>query len=99
MWDHSDLRKWLVTETLPLWLDKGCDRRDGGFHEKLNFHLTPITDEGKRVMVQARQSYVFAVFAGELPEASNAAASGFDFVLSHGAHPEGGWRHRFAPDG
>jgi mannose/cellobiose epimerase-like protein (N-acyl-D-glucosamine 2-epimerase family) len=99
MWDHSRLREWLVAETLPLWLDKGCDRRDGGFHEKLNFHLTPITDEGKRIMVQARQCYVFAMFADELLEAPNAAASGFNFMLSHGAHPEGGWRHRVARDG
>ena len=99
MWDHSRLREWLVAETLPLWLDKGRDHRDGGFHEKLDLHLTPITTEGKRIMVQARQCYVFAVFAGELPEARNAAASGFDFMLSHGAHPDGGWRHRVARDG
>ena len=99
MSDHSRFREWLVAETLPIWLDKGCDRRDGGFHEKLNFDLTPITNEGKRVMVQARQCYVFAVFAGELPEAPSAAASGFDFLLSYGAHPEGGWRHRVARDG
>jgi mannose/cellobiose epimerase-like protein (N-acyl-D-glucosamine 2-epimerase family) len=99
MLDHSRFREWLVAETLPIWLDKGCDRRDGGFHEKLNFDLTPITNEGKRVMVQARQCYVFAVFAGELPEAPSAAASGFDFLMSYGAHPEGGWRHRVARDG
>ena len=50
-------------------------------------------------MVQARQCYVFAVFADELPEGPSAAASGFDFMLSHGAHPDGGWRHRVAQDG
>ncbi|MGB0553583.1 MAG: AGE family epimerase/isomerase [Alphaproteobacteria bacterium] len=99
MWDHSHLRNWLVAETLPLWADKGRDRRYGGFHEKLDFRQTPIRDDGKRIMVQARQCFVFALFAGELPDAPNAAASGFDFMLVQGAHPEGGWRHRVAQDG
>lgn len=99
MWDHSRLRNWLVAKTLPLWADKGRDRRYGGFHEKLDFRQTPIRDDGKRIMVQARQCCVFALFAGELPDAPNAAASGFDFMLVHGAHPEGGWRHRVAQDG
>ncbi len=99
MWDHSRLRNWLVAKTLPLWADKGRDRRYGGFHEKLDFRETPIRDDGKRIMVQARQCCVFALFAGELPDAPNAAASGFDFMLVHGAHPEGGWRHRVAQDG
>jgi len=99
MWDHSRLRNWLVAETLPLWADKGRDRRYGGFHEKLDFRQTPIRDDGKRIMVQARQCFVFALFADELPDAPNAATSGFDFMLAHGAHPEGGWRHRVAQDG
>lgn len=88
------LREWLVDKTLPVWLACGYDSAAGGFHEKLAFDLTPILNEGKRAMVQARQCYVFAGPGVHLTGASAAAKGGFDFLLAHCRHPEGGWRHR-----
>ena len=97
--DFLRFRDWLVAETLPLWRDDGYDARCGGFHEKLGFDRAPITGEGKRILVQARQCFTFSVYAGALDGAGAAARSGFDFMTAYGRHPEGGWRHRVARDG
>ena len=74
------LREWLVEKTLPVWLARGIDHDCGGFHEKLAFDLTPVVDEGKRAMVQARQCYVFAGPGAHLSGASAAAKGGFEFL-------------------
>lgn len=93
------LRAWLIDETLPIWLDSGCDRDFGGFHEKLNFDFTPIIEEGKRSLVQARQCFVYAWASDFLPGAAEMAGAGFDFLVSYGRHLDGGWRHRMTRDG
>ncbi|MFZ2872105.1 AGE family epimerase/isomerase [Zavarzinia sp.] len=58
------LRSWLFEEALPLWTDRGLDRANGGFFEKLNTDGTP-TIEPRRARVIGRQIYVFAI-AGKL---------------------------------
>ena len=93
------LREWLVEKTLPVWLARGIDHDCGGFHEKLAFDLTPVVDEGKRAMVQARQCYVFAGPGAHLSGASAAAKDGFEFLRAHCRHPDGGWRHRTQRNG
>lgn len=58
------LRAWLFEEALPLWTDRGLDRANGGFFEKLNPDGRP-TVEPRRARVVGRQIYVFAI-AGKL---------------------------------
>jgi mannose/cellobiose epimerase-like protein (N-acyl-D-glucosamine 2-epimerase family) len=50
---------------------------------------------------QARQIFVFAQAAllGRLVEGDGLARAGFDFLVAHCRHPEGGWRFRVARDG
>jgi mannose-6-phosphate isomerase len=54
------LRGWLVGTALPLWIDRGFDLNAGGFHERLDFHASPIAHVPRRVTVQARQIFVYA---------------------------------------
>ena len=99
MRNHACLRDWFVVKTLPIWLESGYDRQHEGFHEKLNFDLSPVLDQGKRTLVQARQCYVFASLGRELNDGPAAAMSGYEFLLSFGRHPDGGWRHRLERSG
>jgi len=45
---------------LPFWLDRGVDAATGLFHERLDFSGAPLAAAPRRLMVQARQIYVFA---------------------------------------
>lgn len=92
---------WLHERTIPYWLEHGVDRDDGGFHEKLGPDRLPVSDTGKRVMVQARQLYVaadHALLTGSA-EARAAADSALGFMRGHCRHPDGGWRFRVARNG
>lgn len=53
------LRQWLVEQALPLWGSVGFDEREGQFVEQVALDGTPLLDAPRRVMVQARQIYVF----------------------------------------
>ncbi|MPY73271.1 MAG: hypothetical protein GEU87_03325 [Alphaproteobacteria bacterium] len=90
------LLHWLFDETLPYWWRHGFDRDCGGFHERLDAERRPVTRDGKRAMVQARQIYVFAQAAllGRMDEGADLARAGFDFLCGHCRHPAGGWRFR-----
>jgi len=90
---------WLIEETAPFWRDRGVDEAAGGFHEKLDLERHPIVDEGKRIMVQARQVFTFARLADRVDGAADAARNGLNFLFDHGRHPDGGWRHRVTRDG
>lgn len=57
-------RTWLFEAALPVWAGAGFDARAGLFHERLDQTLAP-TPGPRRVRVQARQVYVFAL-AGRL---------------------------------
>ena len=83
-------RSWLFDTCLPYWADTGLDRDHGGAIEALSHDGTPL-DRPKRVMVQARQAYVFAHashlgFAGGL----EAMASPLDFLLRFGDADDSG---------
>ena len=96
---HRRLREWLVADTLPVWCEAGYDQINGGFHEKLTFDGNPITKEGKRILVQARQCFAFAAFGAEVPGGAERAKGGYRFLIAKGAHPDGGWRHRVTAEG
>lgn len=50
---------WLMNRALPLWADKGVDRRHGGFFDLVNLEGEPLAGP-KRARVQGRQSWVYA---------------------------------------
>ncbi len=92
---------WLHGHLIPFWLAHGVDHDRGGFHEKLNADRQPVSDAGKRVMVQARQLYVaadHALLTGSA-DARTAADGALRFMSDHCRHPDGGWRFRVARDG
>ena len=55
----STYKNWLVECALPLWSTRGFDAGAGRFHERLDFSGEAV-DVPYRVMVQARQIYVYA---------------------------------------
>lgn len=54
------LRAWAIDHALPLWAGAGYDRTGGGFHERLHLDGTADADAPRRLVVQARQIYVYA---------------------------------------
>ena len=51
---------WLVRDALPYWSTFGFDWQNRQFHERLDFSGRPLTEAPYRLMVQARQVFVFA---------------------------------------
>ena len=98
--DRQGFHKWLYGRTLPIWQQFGIDREAGGFHEKLGADCRPITSDGKRLIVQARQIYVFshAAICGHLEGALEDANHGFEFLIAH-YRSESGWCHSVQRDG
>jgi len=89
------LRPWLLDTVLPFWADVGVDRRCGGFVERLTPDGRPAPDDYKRVLVQARQIYVFshAHLLGAPGWALDAARHGVAFLTRH--YWDGnGWCHK-----
>ena len=93
------LREWFLADTLPVWLEKGYDRANRSFHERLNLDFSPVTEGGKRVLVQARQIYTYSSSANSIAGALDAAQSAFEFTEAKYRHPAGGWRHRVTHEG
>ncbi|MCG8543331.1 MAG: AGE family epimerase/isomerase [Alphaproteobacteria bacterium] len=95
------LTQWLWARTLPVWAARGVDRDAGGFHERLDAALEPVTRDGKRAMVQARQVFVFSQPSplADSDDLSAAATHGMAFLTRHCRHPDGGWRFRVHRDG
>jgi mannose/cellobiose epimerase-like protein (N-acyl-D-glucosamine 2-epimerase family) len=95
------LETWLFEKTLPWWAAHGADPDAGGFHERLDAKCEPVTEGGKRAMVQARQTAVFAqaFLLNRLPAGKALAHAGRDFLCAHCRHPDGGWRFRVGRDG
>lgn len=98
---NERIASWLFGCALPWWLAHGIDRKSGGFHEKFDLDLKPVTADGKRLFVQARQIYVFSRAAdrGALAGALDAADHGFAFIDRHYRRPDGGWRRLVDRDG
>jgi mannose-6-phosphate isomerase len=69
---------------LPLWATYGVDRRNGGFHEKLDFALEPV-EEMRRARLVSRQIYSFAIGheMGWTGPAEELVRHGLDFLIAH----------------
>ena len=77
------LRDWLLQSALPLWADKGVDRTQGGFYERLNRDLSPY-EEPRRARLVSRQIYCFAAGhdLGWDGPADELIAHGLDFLTN-----------------
>lgn len=91
---------WLYGTAVPLWLERGVDRRRGGYYEALDPRdLSPVHDY-KRLRVLSRQIYVFSQAARHgVPGAREAVDHGLRFLLDRARHPEGGFVSRQDMDG
>lgn len=82
---------WMIDEALPLWASDGWDAETAAFVERLTPEGQPVRDAPRRVMVQARQIFVYAVahrrgwFAG----AGALAARAIDSMLRRYRHADG----------
>jgi len=97
------LKTLMVDNALPLWVDRGWDRPNGGFAERLDREGHTDLAAPRRVRVQARQIYCFAKAAqlGWYPEGAEIARKGLDYMLAKAKAPDGkpGFVHILAPDG
>lgn len=94
------LMAWLLDEALPIWWAFGGDHVNGGFHEKLGLRCE-IRPDPRRVRVQARQVFSFAV-AGRLGWKGpwrEAVDHGLGYFLANCVLPEGPVRMVVNPDG
>ncbi len=94
------LTRWVTDRALPFWADTGIDAH-GGWFEHLNLEGRPNTDVVRRLRVQARQIYVYALAEkrGWYPGQSVAERT-FDFMMKHGFEKGGepGFIHLLNPD-
>lgn len=91
---------WLFDHAFPVWWEKGFDQDLELFHERLNFDLTAAALP-RRVRVQARQTYVYAL-AGDMGWQGpwrEAVEAGSKALVEHCLHEDGGTRHLLDVDG
>ncbi|MGH6957950.1 MAG: AGE family epimerase/isomerase, partial [Caulobacteraceae bacterium] len=77
------LKAWLFDVALPLWWERGADLVGGGYVDRLNLDGSVGAGE-RRLRVQARQAYVYALAAalGWRGPAEAASRHGLAGVLS-----------------
>jgi len=75
------LRTWAVDDALPLWATAGFDGSNGRFEERLAFAGDPLPSVPIRLMVQARQIYVYATGQSQPPVGFGWGDGGRDRVL------------------
>ena len=95
-----ELERWLLASAFPTWWRDGRDDIGGGYHEALLETGLPA-DLPKRVRVQSRQIYCYALAAqmGWTGEPQAAIAHGLGYLNGHGLRADGLCRHIVAPDG
>src|SRR5262249_29685053 len=94
--------EWTRNEALPFWATVGVDHARGGFHERLDLQGRPVLHVPKRLMVQARQLYVYchAGLLGWYPDARRLADRCVDYMMASFYRPDGkpGFVFSLAPD-
>ena len=99
---HALLSNWLNDKALPMWADAGYDSGVSLFHERLRLDGVPLPGCPRRLMVQARQIYVFshATLTGKL-DARRQLEWTFEALTRHFHHPKlpGRWIFSTNPDG
>lgn len=97
----AQARAWVFDHAAPLWWEAGFDRQAGLFHERIALDGTPVASMGRRVRVQARQTYVYATMGrlgwnGPWREAVDA---GVQVLLTKAMRADGGCVHMLDPQG
>jgi len=97
------LRTLMTDRALPLWSREGWDSSRGGFVERLDPMGTADQLAPRRVRVQARQIYSYALAAqrGWYPQGREIAMKGLEYLLAKAKSPDGrpGFVHLLDPDG
>jgi mannose/cellobiose epimerase-like protein (N-acyl-D-glucosamine 2-epimerase family) len=97
------LRTLMTDRSLPLWAREGWDSSRGGFVERLGPDGKADQLAPRRVRVQARQIYSFAIAArlGWCPQGRDIAMKGMEYMLAKARSPDGrpGFVHLIDPDG
>ena len=107
MIEHQDilgtLRALMTEYSLPLWAHEGWDSSRGGFVERLGPDGKADQFAPRRVRVQARQIYSFALAArlGWFPQGRDIAMKGMNYLLANARSPDGrpGYVHLIDADG
>ena len=78
------LLQWLLDDALQIWWERGADHQGGGYVDRLNLDGT-AADRPKRLRVQARQAYVYALAPelGWIGPAKAASRHGLLQVMTH----------------
>jgi mannose-6-phosphate isomerase len=99
----TSLKAFIVDRALPLWASIGWDADQGGFVERLDKSGKAEITTPRRVRVQARQIYCFAMAAdlGWYPPGKELALKGLDYLIRKARDVDGkpGFGHLLAQDG
>jgi mannose/cellobiose epimerase-like protein (N-acyl-D-glucosamine 2-epimerase family) len=87
----NTLKNLMTIRSLPLWAGEGWDRSRGGFVERLTLDGRADQTAPRRIRVQARQVYSFALAArlGWYPQGKDIAMKGLEYLLAKGKSPDG----------
>ena len=90
--------RWMRASALPLWCSIGADHEGGGFHERLTLEGEP-TFEPRRMLVQARQAYAYAIAgrAGWTGPWRQAVVSALDYIERFYRLPSGLYGEAYSP--
>lgn len=87
-----EAKDWLFTKAIPLWIDKGIDRDQGGFFDALDPITLSNCAEFKRLRVITRQLYVLSEgIRWGVPGAQDTIQPALDYLFTRFAHPDGGF--------
>jgi mannose-6-phosphate isomerase len=97
------LKTLMIEHSLPLWAREGWDSSRGGFVERLDSAGNADQLAPRRVRVQARQIYSYALAAqlGWYPQGREIAMKGLEYLLAKAKSPDGrpGFVHLLDHDG
>ncbi len=95
------IESWVRDAALPFWAGQARDL-DGGWYEHLKLDKSPDAEAVRRLRVQARQVYVYALAdrLGWYKDARYVADTTFDFMVEKGYRPDGkpGFVHLLEPN-
>jgi mannose/cellobiose epimerase-like protein (N-acyl-D-glucosamine 2-epimerase family) len=94
------LKLWLTRDAYPIWWERGADRLHGGFYDRLDLNGDPV-DEPKRLRVQARHAWSYAIAPdfGWTGPSEAACRHGLEFLIERYRRPDGLYRTLVALDG
>ncbi len=94
--------KRFIGKTLPFLAEQGWDKSYGGIIERLDANGSPTKENYRRVMVHARQLYVFAIWGTQIGETKykELADDIFSYMIKYfWDEKNGGWFTKVSLDG